>query len=429
MSQPAKTIKDAYRASELKPLAGDDDRYVDCSEARAAQTVSKLQSLLELRGGDRFATVAFTGHRGCGKSTELLRLKERLRGRYHVIYFAANDDLDVNDLAYSDLFLAVAKRVEEALRNDMKFPLDHRLLQDIEQWFMTVTKETQQTVDLSVGLGTEASAGGQIPFFAKLLGKLTSDIKAGSQRKVTLRQELDNYISGLIDSTNRLLDDAVAKIKSHTSCADLLVIIDNIDRVPVERSESLFFDHADHLKQVRCNVIYTMPISILHAGRNIQNFFGENYDVLPMIKTHFKEGGPYLDGRQCLEQLVAQRISISDVFEGPDVVDDLVAMSGGCVSQLLQCIRSACIEALANGKVKIDQATAELSVKKVQFSFERTLPKEYYTLLAGTHVTKDVDITGPYKNMLYNLAILRIQRRGPLERRKPGDHPHRSVPG
>jgi predicted AAA+ superfamily ATPase len=61
----------------------------------------------------------FTGHRGCGKSTELLRLKARLEeAGFHVVYFAVDEYLDPNDLIYTDLLLSIARRVEEDFRNE-----------------------------------------------------------------------------------------------------------------------------------------------------------------------------------------------------------------------------------------------------------------------------------------------------------------------
>jgi predicted AAA+ superfamily ATPase len=48
---------------------------------------------------DKQTNQLFTGHRGCGKSTELLRLKARLEeAGFCVIYFEVDEYLDPNDL-------------------------------------------------------------------------------------------------------------------------------------------------------------------------------------------------------------------------------------------------------------------------------------------------------------------------------------------
>ncbi len=48
--------------------------------------------------------ILFTGHRGCGKSTELLRMAEYLHhpDRYYVIHLDCLGKLDINNLKYSD---------------------------------------------------------------------------------------------------------------------------------------------------------------------------------------------------------------------------------------------------------------------------------------------------------------------------------------
>ena len=45
------------------------------------------------------------GHIGCGKSTELFRLKDKLEQQgYHVVYFEFSEDLDMGDVDISDIF-------------------------------------------------------------------------------------------------------------------------------------------------------------------------------------------------------------------------------------------------------------------------------------------------------------------------------------
>src|SRR3712207_1329236 len=60
----------------------------------------------------------FTGHIGCGKSTELLRLKADLEQEgFHVVYFESSQDLEMGDVDIGDILLAIARRVSESLEN------------------------------------------------------------------------------------------------------------------------------------------------------------------------------------------------------------------------------------------------------------------------------------------------------------------------
>jgi len=60
----------------------------------------------------------FCGHRGSGKSTELRLIRERLHrpALFHVVFLDVLEVLDVNNLQYPDLFLALATRLFETVK-------------------------------------------------------------------------------------------------------------------------------------------------------------------------------------------------------------------------------------------------------------------------------------------------------------------------
>ncbi|MGK7916852.1 MAG: hypothetical protein AB4038_15120, partial [Prochloraceae cyanobacterium] len=80
----ATTLRDAYRICTPEPLIGADiDRYyVDLSSVRNTDTVQKITTKLQFLEPTEFCTILFTGHRGCGKSTELRKIQKRLESEY-----------------------------------------------------------------------------------------------------------------------------------------------------------------------------------------------------------------------------------------------------------------------------------------------------------------------------------------------------------
>ncbi|NQT52988.1 ATP-binding protein, partial [bacterium] len=113
-SQPtrAATIRDAWAACDLGPLKADRQHwYVDLSAARGTKPKCQLETYFDLHPDGEFVHAAFTGHRGCGKSTELLRLKEKWNEAFFVVYFPVTDLLDPNDIAFSDLFLTISMQL------------------------------------------------------------------------------------------------------------------------------------------------------------------------------------------------------------------------------------------------------------------------------------------------------------------------------
>jgi len=211
---PATTLRDAYRICVPDPLVGADIEryYVDLSSVRKTETIEKITTTLEFLEPTEFCTILFTGHRGCGKSTELRRIQKRLESEYYIVYLEADVELDINDTEYTDLYLLIIKKVaDELYRIGAKF--DQKLLESFESWFKEITKETEETVEKSLGIQTSAEAGFQIPFISKLLAKLIAQIKGTHKQRKTIRQTLQKDISRLQADINLLLDDALNKLK------------------------------------------------------------------------------------------------------------------------------------------------------------------------------------------------------------------------
>ena len=65
---------------------------------------------------NRFAQIAFTGHRGSGKSTELYRLEHDLNDRFFPLHLFIDDSL-LRDCDYTDLMLwlvdALARQAQQ----------------------------------------------------------------------------------------------------------------------------------------------------------------------------------------------------------------------------------------------------------------------------------------------------------------------------
>jgi len=87
----------ACNPSKTLNLTSTDDQlyYIDFSEVRGSDLVRELKRTITL-SGDEPTCQLFTGHIGCGKSTELSRLQRDLEADgYHVVYFESTDDLDM----------------------------------------------------------------------------------------------------------------------------------------------------------------------------------------------------------------------------------------------------------------------------------------------------------------------------------------------
>ena len=101
----------------FEPLPANDPRYVDCRAVRGDEDVIEgLGRLIER--SQQSTCQLYTGHRGVGKSTELLRLQDYLQKKnFLVVYFSAVDDaIDPEDTRYVDVLLACTRHIVEQLR-------------------------------------------------------------------------------------------------------------------------------------------------------------------------------------------------------------------------------------------------------------------------------------------------------------------------
>jgi hypothetical protein len=125
----ATNLKEAYRVCELRPLGSEDIQryYVDLSKVRKTKAIDQINTILSFQEPEEFTTILFTGHRGCGKSTELKRIQEKWQQDYLIIYLEADQEIDIKDARYTDLYLVIIKQVEYELRK-LGIRFDHQLL-------------------------------------------------------------------------------------------------------------------------------------------------------------------------------------------------------------------------------------------------------------------------------------------------------------
>ena len=107
-TDPSKTL--------LADSAEDKKYYIDFSTVRGGKVVEDLKDNISLFSDGQPTCQLFTGHIGCGKSTEILQLKQQLEGEgFHVVYFESSQDMEMGDVDLTDILLAIARRVVDSL--------------------------------------------------------------------------------------------------------------------------------------------------------------------------------------------------------------------------------------------------------------------------------------------------------------------------
>ncbi len=412
----AANLTDAYEICDVEPLQGKrlERFYLPLLEARNSEAITQVGQILQQQKPESFSTILFTGHRGCGKSTELRRIENKCRDQYLTVFLNVEDETDINDLDYVDIYLMVIGQVEQALRDPkIKITFDQQLLQSVEDWFKVVTKENEQSVSLSLDVEASASLGSEASFFAKLLFKLKGVFKNESLQKTTIRETLKKEFTRMKGDINLLLGDGLKKLrKKFPNYKGFLVIVDNLDRCPLEVSNKLFFDYAAQLTSLHCSIIYTVPISALYSSRGLSNSFDDPH-IVPMVNIYELDRAKYpLEFNQksldAVAKIIEKRVDVNVVFGSRDELMELVKASGGHIRQLMQLMQRACLTASGREHDEILAEDVEYAIKQLQFSLERSLSnKKYFNELAYIALNKDFSDEEDVKvQMLYSTAVL-----------------------
>src|SRR5439155_9323573 len=96
--------------------------------------------------------ILFSGHRGSGKSTALNRLASdsEIRQRFFVVQLSIKDELNVADLTYTDLLVAMGHRLY--IEAEKRLLLDDKLKRDLDGWSaeLTASRTTSASAELKV---------------------------------------------------------------------------------------------------------------------------------------------------------------------------------------------------------------------------------------------------------------------------------------
>lgn len=215
-----------------------------------------------------------SGHKGCGKSTELLRLAAdpRVQEKYWLVHFSIYKLADINDLDFQDVLLLIGQQMFNQYR-EQKGKLDNDLLNELNTWLGDMTQEiiTVPKGRLSGELEAKISA---------VLAELTSKVKIEPKTRIEIRQRIGRDITGL----TKIINQIVATIRQKENRYPL-ILIDDLDKPDLAISRQLFANK-QALFLPQCPIIYTVSTSLFYSPAiAIPNAVRK---FLPNVKLHDK---------------------------------------------------------------------------------------------------------------------------------------------
>ena len=398
-SNPAKTL------DMEDPV--DREYYIDFSSVRGGEILKELKRTITLSDGP--SCQLFTGHRGCGKSTELLRLKSELEQvGFHTVYFESSEELDIMDVDVSDILLAIARRISESLKS-ININLEPGYFKKL---FAEIGDVLQTPIDLAVG--TELSVG---------IAKITTQTRESPKLRDKLREYLEPRTKNLLESLNEeFLEKAKDRLKQRGK-EGLVVIVDNLDRVDprtmsmgIPQTEYLFINRGTQLRGLECHVVYTIPLELTFSDKiaTLVNHTGGGVssEILPMVSVKLPNNNLYDKGISKLKEMIlarafpnidrGNRISlISEVFDDSKTLERMCVISGGHIRTLLGIL----FDCLKMQDPPIQYKSLEKAVTERREGLRRSVKEYEWSLLRQVSLHKKLSREPEYQSLLRRMLV------------------------
>jgi len=362
-------IHSAFRKEplELDQLAF----FKETSAARGKKIRARLARKLQYNF-DTDERILFYGYKGCGKSTELRKLQSEIQNDFLVVNFSVEDELDPVHVQYIEVFIVTMERLfNAALENDIA--LSDEFLKSIQNWEQTA--EVQEIKDKYFGgeieAGLDMSFG--VPYLQKFFAKFKASAKSSLSLKETLKKVIEPRLSDLIAHCNRLITE-IRQALPEKGLKDLLIIVEDIDKIPLDRARDLFINYVGQLTQLRCNIIFTFPLALRFSPyfKTIEPYFSDHIE-LPMIEVKDKDGNISDVGLETMRDIAAARMDMS-LLEEEDLLDKMIFDTGGCLRDFFNLIKESAENALDDEREIIQRGDYEKAYQ--------TLKREYKASIA-----------------------------------------------
>jgi len=384
MPDLTQAIYQQFSTSPVTPA--DDGLYINLDAARGhADIVCRLAQKIRLAGGQPTCQV-LAGHKGSGKSTELLRLQKELESPikshsvkpFFVVYCKTDEDVDRNDVDFPDVLIALIRQVARQLRERCQIELKPSYFKS--RWLdlkgLMTSEVSVESLDLDIGLG-----------------KLAAKIKSSPTAREEIRKLLEPNTNNWLDAANDVISEAALEL-SKKNYAGLVILVDDLDKMIVRphlasgcsTAEYLFVNRSAQLTAFNCHVIYTIPLSLAYScqEQTLKANYNGHVPVVPMTKimTQPPASKPYDPGVKLFRDIIAARLNAAgareqDLFANDVVRDELIHLSGGQPTALMSLVREAII---AHG-LPITHQSLDRAKKEGQRDYTRQLLLDHWPII------------------------------------------------
>lgn len=396
--------------------------YTEFSEPCRVDITKQLNFRLKHPTEATFKFV-LAGHRGIGKSTELLRVS-KLCPEYETIFINVSDSQGDENVLYTSLLIHITDCI-------MQFGIEKSLISSndaaldplIDYWnteiqyseIVSTAKARSKNASAELKMNAKASSKFDLLKMLKIALGLGMKADMGISYNQTHSTTVDEIINQTISRRNSLyikaLNVLVDKIKHGLVGKRLLLIVQELDREAYAKlAENVFKDNIDAFLNINVDTIYTYPVHLLYdpAYAHIRDKVTAIYQ-LGVIEIINEDRSYTQGGINSLKKLVYKRIK-------PELIDDYalelaIKMSGGLIRDLFNIIINAATIAGTEDRLSISMNDVKSAIEILEDSYIRFLkPYDAFKKLENIAITPYHQISDDLRDFLRAECVLEYRR-------------------
>lgn len=382
----ANQVSEIINAFSLAPLKKEQMAEFYCADTMEYRTSDKYSSPIEdifdiCRSPEEYSACLLLGHKGCGKSTELNIMSERLvKAGYYVKTIHCSTDLDLFNIVYSDLFILMGEALLE-IAKEAGCDIENKVLDNIKSFWQEGTEITvsQELEAASLETGVSAGTKGILAGILNIFAKIKTDLKYNEETRKEYRKKISVRSSEWIG----ILGNVAKEIAKKSDGRNPIIIFEDLDKLNPEDAWKVFYHYAAVLSGMTFPVIYTFPIGLSYDTRYsaMEGYFVTK--TLPMIKIATIENKPFKEGINIINEIVGKRADLG-LFE-ENVLTTLIERTGGSLRDLFQVIIAAAKRAERRDSGTVCMEDAGRALEEIKTSLTRRIEEKDYKFLLNIY--------------------------------------------
>lgn len=298
---------------------------------------------------NRYAKIIFSGHRGSGKTVELLRFQDHINqpDKYFSIFLPLQKEIEITKMEPEDLYFILIKRLIQELK-DRQVSFDVEEFEEIaEDWVRDKEIEKELKHNFKLETGGELEAGFKFWSLFSAKGFFKSMYGYDNATTTKIRKSIRLNPGNLSKRLNLALQGVRQEVRAAGKGKDILFIIDDFEKSRPEVYKTVFLDDPQFFTELRAHFICCVPISTFYQVKEQEATAIFTPSYLPMIRIQSETAHAEFS------KVVTSRADPALFQSG--VLNQIVQMSGGSPRQLLQLANQCLLDSDEN-TVSLDSA-------------------------------------------------------------------------